>query len=1401
MSLDNFLQNLYEKGVELWLDGEDLRYRGPERILSSQVVAQISQHKSKIKQLLLQRQEPSHAQPLSFGQKALWYIQSGEPACSAYNTAFAVRIRSRIDINVLQHVLQKLAARHSSLRTTFPLQNGLPVRMVHGYDEIYIERTDASNLCWEELRDQIATSHKRPFLVESGPLVRLHLFSRSSTDHILLFSIHHLCTDFWSGTILLHEVAILYEAERSGSVPALPILTHQYQDYIEWQNDLLAGPQGDLLWHYWRQQLHSDVPIIHLPIDHPRPRRQSYNGDYCYFTISPQLTHKIKNFGQSSGLTLYMILLAAFQVFLHYYTQQDDIIVGSPVAGRSRSEFNNIVGYFVNMLAMRTNCSGNPRFTALLKQVRATVLSALDHQDYPFSMLVQRLQLQREASHPPLYQADFILQKPQRSAEYAPLLYGGNQRKTLTWGSLNIEPFKVPQQAAQCDLTLEMIDDLDSLPAVFKYNSDLFDASTIARMAKHFVTLLEDLAANPDRKISEYSLLGEDERQHILVEWNNNIVPDASKKKPSNDELLNCTLTSIFENQAQRTPDTIALLFENRKISYRELNEQANQLAHQMLSMEVKLGMPVGICMDRSIEMIAGLLGILKVGAVYCPLEPDLPYDRRMCMVNESQTRVIITEYKYRNKFLTDQVMCLCMDTDRQALAEQSGDNPQIDISAKIEQQNQQLYILFTSGSTGYPVGVLGRQRGTLNRLAWMWRSFPFKADDVCCFKTPVGFVGSVWEIFGGLLQGVPTVILSDAVVHDPSQLVDALARFRVTRIKMTPSLLRLLLEVIPDLPAQLPDLQQWEISGEVLTPDVVRRFHKMMPERRLLNLYGSTEDSADVTACCVQTDVDSAPIPIGHPIANTRVYIVDKYLHAVPIGVTGELCVVGAGLAAGYLNKPELTASRFVPNPFPQPLADMTSETCRLYKTGDLARYRPDGTIDFMGRKDSQVKLRGFRIESGEIEAVLLGHPDVRECIVSLREDVPNDKRLIAYIVLDKKKTSQHTFDGSFFLRELRTILQEKLPTYMMPADLVILSKLPLNCHGKVDVRQLPAPGRLDHDIPIGPRNMVELKLAHIWKKYLDRAAVGVRDNFYESGGYSLLAIQVVAEIKKQFQQNIPLAALIEHPTIEQLAIFLRRTYTPMPWSPLVPIQPNGNRRPIYCVHPAGGTVFQYIDLAFYLGETQPFYGLQALGTEDEQKPLPRVEDMAAYYIKVVLSFQSESPYLLAGWSFGGYVAFEMAQQLCAMGQRIALVALLDTPAPPLQVEPQEPPVDVDALTEKQLAYAMAHIKKDDRVTPPDFAIDETRRFLRVFYSNNTAAQRYAPSRYPGRLTLFRADEEEASFKEKYRDDPSLGWRSLAADVDIQTVPGNHLNLLTRPYVKRLAVKLKTNIENVYRG
>ncbi|MBN1479447.1 amino acid adenylation domain-containing protein [candidate division KSB1 bacterium] len=1395
MNLDSFLRELFGQGVELYLDGEKLCYRGPEQVLSSDVLNRINGYKSDIKQLLRERAEPTHPQLLSFGQKALWYVQASEPSCAAYNTAFSIRIRSRINMKILHSVLQKLVARHASLRTTFPLQNGLPVRIVRGYEAFSIEEIDAAKLSWEELRNRLVLSCKRPFHLETGPLLRVNLFSRSSGDHILLLVIHHICTDFWSGAILMREVAALYQAEVSGAVPSLPTLTHQYQDYIEWQNDMLAGTRGDQLWTYWQQQLSGDLPILSLPTDRARPRRQSYNGGYYYFTISPKLLREIKKTGQTCGVTLYMTLLAAFQVFLHHYTREDDIIVGTPASGRSRIEFRDIVGYFVNMLVMRTDCSGNPSFTELLKQVRDTVIAALDHQDYPFLLLVQRLHLRRETSYSPLYQVDFILQKLPFSTEYAPLLYGGDVRKPLVWGGLHVEPFRIPQQAAQCDLTLEMIEDRDSLLAVFKYNTDLFDPSTIARMAKHFMTLLEGITTNPRQKIGEYSLLTKEEQFHILVDWNSRSSPHCFPNEPQNKKLLDTPLHLIFENQVRRTPDATALLFGDSRMVYRELNEQANQIAHRLLAMNAKSGKPIGICLDRSITMIAALLGILKAGAGYCPLEPDLPHERHSDMIRESQMSLILTEKKYRTKFSTDHVTCLCIDSEWQTIAEQNIDNPEIDFRSKTSPQHLLLYILYTSGSTGHPVGVLGRHRGTLNRLQWMWRSFPFRADDICCFKTPVGFVGSVWEIFGGLLQGTPTVILPDSILLDPSQFIDALARYRVTRIKMTPSLLRLLLDTISDLHTQLPDLKQWEISGDILTPDLVQQFHKMMPERRLLNLYGSTEDSADVTGCCLQKNDEISDIPIGRPIDNTCVYILNKYLQPVPPGVTGEICISGHSLAAGYLNRPELTALKFVPNPFHGMNPDESSGT-RLYKTGDLARHLPDGTIDFVGRLDRQIKLRGFRIEPGEIEAVLLEHPAIHECIVSLRENPLSDRRLVAYLVLNKKNQKYH---NSSFLVDLRNAVKQKLPEYMIPADFVILANLPLNRHGKVDVHKLPAPTRLLHDEAIAPRDMVELKLLHIWSQYLNRSALGVRDNFYECGGYSLLAVQVAAEIQKQFQQNIPLTVLIEHPTIEQLAIFLRKKYSPVHWSPLVPIQPNGSRRPIYCVHPAGGTVFQYIDLAYCLGETQPFYGFQAPGTENEQNPLSRVEDMAAYYNKVLLNFQPESPYILAGWSFGGHVAFEMARQLDAMGHRISLLALLDTPAPPLQVE-QDMPVDVDALTEKQLAYAMAHIKKDDRLAPPDFGIDETRRFLRVFYNNNAAAQHYAPSRYPGRLTLFIADEEDETLKNKYRDDPTLGWRSLATDVDVQTVPGSHLNLLTRPYVETLAVKLKMCIEKAYR-
>ncbi|MDY7076207.1 MAG: amino acid adenylation domain-containing protein [Chloroflexota bacterium] len=1065
---------------------------------------------------------PQESFPLSHGQRALWFLQRLTPESVAHNVVHAARIRTEVDVPAFRRAFQRLVNRHPALRTTFAVHHGEPVQQVHKYMEVCFQVEDASTWSSARLDDRLTEEMFRPFDLEQGPLLRVTVFTQSPCNHLALLCMHHIVTDMWSLALTMYEVAQFYRAEVTGEPPKLKSPRAQYSDYIRWQAEMLAGPEEERLWDYWRERLAGELPVLSLPTDRPRPLVQTDRGAAETLRFSPQLTERLKTLSRAHEAPLYVIALAAFQVLLHRYTGQEDIIVGFPKASRTR-KMARVMGYFINPVAMRANLSGNPTFSAFLDQVRQTVEVASEHDAYPFPLLVEQLQPTRELSRPPIFQVMFSWQKTTRLVDSRRMgsFALGERERGMELGGLPLEAVALPHRVTPFDMTLLMAEAGDELAATVEYNTDLFDAVTIRRMLRHFKTLLAGIAADPERAISYLPLLTDSERHQLLVEWN-----DTTAKYPQD-----VCVHHLFEAQAAQTPEAVAVIFEEETLTYRELNRRANQLAHHLQKLGVGPDTLVGICVERSLDMVVGLLGILKAGGAYLPLDPTYPQDRLAFMLEDAQTSVLLTQErliqrigKSANQRVTQQAIrdTICLDTDWGFISQEPDYNPDSGaISTNLA------YVIYTSGSTGRPKGVLLEHRGLCNLVTAQTQAFGVEAHSRVLQFASFSFDASVSETFMALLTGATLYLARQETLMSVSDLQRLLRDQAITTVTLPPSVLSVLSA------EGLPALQTVISAGEACSPEVVARWAS---GRRFFNAYGPTEATVGPTLYEVEGSLDGATnVPIGRPIANTQVYLLDRHLQPVPIGVPGELHIGGVGLARGYLNRPGLTAQKFILDPFASPASGGAG--ARLYKTGDLARYRSDGVLEFLGRKDHQVKVRGFRIELGEIEAALKRHAAVREAVLLVREDTPGDKRVVGYVVFTQGQEPT--------ISELRYFLKERLPEYMVPSAFVTLEALPLTPSGKVDRKGLPVPKGDRSQLEtayVMPQTEVQRAIAAVWREVLGVEKVGIHDNFFELGGHSLLAIKVHNQLQEVFQREMSMVEMFRYPTVSALAEYLGR-------------------------------------------------------------------------------------------------------------------------------------------------------------------------------------------------------------------------------------------------------------------
>jgi amino acid adenylation domain-containing protein/non-ribosomal peptide synthase protein (TIGR01720 family) len=1057
--------------------------------------------------------------PLSLGQRALWFIHQIAPESGAYNLVAAARIISKVDAAALKRAFQILSGRHACLRTTFIATDGAPIQQVRRDSTISFRQEDAT--CWSEasLNNYLVEQAYDPFDLSRGPLLRVALLKRSAEDHILIFTLHHIVADFWSLAVLAHELGIVYQAEVTGCPASLAPPTSEYADFVRWQEEILAGYEGRRLEAYWLEQLNGELPTLNLPTDRLRPPEQTYNGASHLFRLNAEVTHELKALSQGAEATLYTVLLAAFQALLHRYTSQNDILVGSPTAGRSRSDLARTIGYFVNPVVLRAKVDGGTSFEDFLKRMRPVVLGALEHHDYPFGLLIDRLQPERDPSRSPIFQVMFVLQKVQLLNEKNLASFAiGEAGVRMKLGGLDLESLALPKRTAQFDLTLVMAESDDSLLGSFEYNTDLFDPVTIRRTSDHLQSLIESILTDKSERISDLSLLTKSEVNQLLVEWNDTAA----------DYLRKVCLHTLFEAQVIQSPHAGAVVFEGRRFTYAELNERANQLARYLRDSGAGPDVAVGIYCERSVNMVIGLLAILKAGSAYLPLDPSYPKERLSFMVENARVRIVLVEDESQAGLDSGEARVVCLGRVSEFIEREDKEN----LRAEVGEENL-AYVIYTSGSTGRPKGAMITHRGICNRLLWIQQEYPIGPNDRVLQKTPFSFDVSVWEFFWPLITGACLVVAKPDGHKDAAYLVDLITNEQITTTHFVPSMLRQTLA--QENVSTCVSLKRVICSGEALPYELQEAFMSRL-NAELLNLYGPTEASVEVTYWECKAH-EKRVVPIGKPIANTQIYLLDQNLHLVPSGVIGELHIAGVSLARGYINGPDLTAEKFIPNPFGR------EPGSRLYKTGDLARHLPDGSIEFLGRLDFQVKIRGFRIEMEEIESRLKSHPLIRDAAVIARDDgesgkarSANERRLVAYVVAGGGQAP--------LIGEMRNHIKQALPEYMVPSAFVFLDSLPLTSSGKLNRLALPAPEgarpRLQGAF-VAPRNSSEKILADIWAGLLGLESVGIHDNFFELGGDSILSIQVIGRAN---QSGLSLTAkqLFQYQTIAELAEIAER-------------------------------------------------------------------------------------------------------------------------------------------------------------------------------------------------------------------------------------------------------------------
>ena len=1330
-----------------------------ERYLSSEV------GQGRVEQLPIPRRPGKGPAPISFGQQQIWLHAQMQSDIPFYNETMTVYRHGFLDAAVLERCLLEIVRRHEIWRTTFEVVDDEPVQIVRPAPKAFPLRISDLTRLPEAQREaeavRLATADlRRPFDLKTGPLLRALLISTGEESHRLYLTFHHLVFDavtaYW---VFLPELEALYEAFSAGKPSPLQEPDLRYADFAEWQRTGLAPNSWADEIAYWRKQLKDEPAPCSWPKDRQRPAVETHRGALERFALPADLGQRIRTLSQDAGVTVYMTLMAGLVGLLQRYTGQDEFIIGSLTSGRNRAELEKVVGYFVNSLPLRIDVSGDPTFRELQTRVRSVVLNGLAHENIPFLRLVEEVRPRHDSGRNPLFQI-ILSQQPEL------------RHVSSGW---DLRTDEISNGGSQLDLLIVVDDRGNEISGPIIYNPDVFESSTVRRMVGHWRTLLEKACEDSTKRVSEFSLLTEAERHEILVEWNQ------SEVAPAGIPVL-----QLFEEQAARIPETSAVSCGSQELTYRELNERADRLACSLRALGVGPEIPVALYIERSVEMIVGILGILKAGGAYVPLDPTYPRERLAFMLADCNAAALLTQNSLGLDPLPSSLPTILVDSERPS---PNSENSRTDRRTKLDSL---AYVIYTSGSTGGPKGV----QVTHGNLAHSNQArLQYYADPVGRYLllSSYAFDSSVAGIFHSLTSGGTLVILPPDFRWEPEQLASVIEQNQITHMLSFPSVHRELLEHAA--PSQLASLRTVIVAGEACPRQLVNSHYRLLPKVSLFNEYGPTEATVWSTVYeCEPGDYDG-PVPIGRPISGTQLYVLDVNGQPVPAGVPGELYIGGAGICRGYHNRPALTQANFVANPF------SGNADSRLYRTGDVVRYLSDGNVEFLGRQDQQVKVRGLRIELSEIEMTLSEHPDVREAVAAVRAGESIDPQLLAFVVTGEKRSTSSD--------ELRFFLKKRLPEYMVPAAFHFLSELPRTPNGKVDRQRLLVPktesGEGIRRQALLPRSDIEKRMLAIWQRVLKTDLQDITQNFFALGGHSLLAAKLLAGIEKEFGKVLSLAFVFQFPTVEQMAESLETAGQSLRDRAIVPIQPKGSKPPLFCIR--GGPRFRL--MAQQLGPDQPLLGLDLPFTEGAKLPVPyRMEDIAALLVQALREAQPHGPYYLAGLCVNGVLAYEVARQLRDEGDEVALLALLDGHNNDYYKNPLK-----DKRYSSRIKYHLSNLLEMDARQAPGYLLDrldEARRKIeRITWQlmsdrngerlRNTdsivhpAFQRYEPKPYPGKMVLLQSSDWPSGPYFDFK----LGWNDLVSGgIEFHLIPGDHPSMFTEPNVKLVAQKLRIHLD-----
>ncbi|PWK11296.1 amino acid adenylation domain-containing protein [Tumebacillus permanentifrigoris] len=1318
---------------------------------------------------------PAETYAMSHAQHRLFFMYWMDRTNVSYNMPALLELEGSLDLPALVRAFETILARHDVLRTTYEMVGGHPIQRVHELQPLHCPLLDFSMLNEQEretaLWADVNAEMQTPFDLTVGPVFRMRVFRLEPNRHWLMLQLHHIVGDFWSWQVMLREFQTLYASECAGHGEALPPLTVQYTDYAAWQNERLEQGQLQAAQAYWLETLGGELPVLDLPTDHPRSAVMQSEGQQVRQPIDAELATKLQALTQQGDATLFLVLLAATGILLSRLSGQSDLVIGTPEAGRNLLELEGLVGLFINTLPLRLHVEAGQSFLNVLEQVKQRALQAYEHHEYPFDQLVEDINPVRDLSRTPIFSVMFQV------------LRDGDDRFPEVAG-LHMRPVELDVSATKFDLQIDFVERPNTMECLFTYRTDLYERETVERWMSHLLLLLQEIVATPDAPVESLRMLEASERNRLLSEWNETDVAYST----------DLCVHELFEQQVERTPDAVAVVDENETLTYRELNERTNRLANYLRTLGVAPEVRVGLCLERSVDMVVAIYAVLKAGGAYVPIDPQHPPKRIAEVVEDAELALVLTQERFQAVFSPFSLRVLTIDAVHLPWATETEVNPVL-----VNTPDHLLYMMYTSGSTGKPKGVMNEHHAVVNLLLWMRDQYALSSTDRMLLKTAYTFDVSVWELFLPLISGASLTIARPDGHRDLVYLKRLIEEQGITHAVFVPSALQMFVE--QDGVALLTDLKNVLCIGEALSVEAQERFFRTFPNTELHNLYGPTEAAVNVTYWNCQRGDQRRYVPIGAPIANAKLYVLDERLEPVPLGVIGELFIGGTPVARGYHNRDELSAERFVSDPFSKRAG------ARMYRTGDSVRRHRDGSLEFLGRADDQVKLRGFRMELGDIEAALLRVPDVREAAVLLQQDEGGGV-LVAYVVADARLGTA----------DLREGLAGQLPEYMLPSRYVFLDRLPMLANDKLDRKTLRGldPGseaQAEPDSYVAPRTALEREMVKIFERILNVRPIGIQDDFFAAGGHSLKVLGLISEVQAVFGVALPLVNVYQRPTVAQLCEWLESANCAQTalCDGAIPIQlGDGTQPPLFFVHGQGGGISSFFLLAQALGAQTSVYGLQAFGYETSEEPLTSIGEMADRYVEEIRRVAAHGPYRIAGWSFGGTVAFEVARRLEQLGEHVDWLGLFDAHPMDLPGDLREKqawtetdvlrfalsdlglePMALDGLTDSEaFTYVVQQLERAGRV-PRGLPEASLRAKLNTMAAHGTAAAFY---RYEGPvqadLHLYRVTEVSAQGHSLVEVEE---WRPrTTGSLWVHPVQGDHNSMLDVAHVTALADKMK---------